>query len=307
MKHLYIIGNGFDMHHDMKTGYWQFRQWLEDNDMSVLCTIDELFGGCDDEWWQHFEKNLATAVTSEIVQEEVRENYPDFASDDFRDADWYAAEYAVENRLADAYDEIRDAFQTWVAGLETGNPLKKIEIITEDSVFLTFNYTRTLETLYEIPSDKVLHIHGKAGSGEVLVLGHGATQKEIEEMLESEYPEDDEGDDFITQRAKDAAVGGVYSQRKNTDNIINAHEAWFNSLTDVTNLYFYGHSFGEVDHPYFEKILSVVDRNSVMIEVNDFNGENKSAIDSFMAQSGIPESRYSIISLDDKMISRRHS
>ena len=46
--------------------------------MSVLCTIDELFGYCDDDWWQYFESNLATAVTSEIVQDDVRENYPDF-------------------------------------------------------------------------------------------------------------------------------------------------------------------------------------------------------------------------------------
>ena len=96
MKYLYIIGNGFDRHHGMETSYSQFRNWLEEKDLSVLCTIDELFGYCDDDWWQYFESNLATAVTSEIVQEEVRENYPDFGSDDFRDRDWYAAEYAVE-------------------------------------------------------------------------------------------------------------------------------------------------------------------------------------------------------------------
>lgn len=28
MKHLYIIGNGFDLHHRMKTSYSQFREWL---------------------------------------------------------------------------------------------------------------------------------------------------------------------------------------------------------------------------------------------------------------------------------------
>ena len=110
MKYLYIIGNGFDRHHGMETSYSQFRNWLEEKDLSVLCTIDELFGYCDDDWWQYFESNLATAVTSEIVQEEVRENYPDFGSDDFRDRDWYAAEYAVENKLSEAYGEIREAF-----------------------------------------------------------------------------------------------------------------------------------------------------------------------------------------------------
>ena len=98
MKHLYIIGNGFDRHHGMETSYSHFRNWLEDRNLSVLCTIDELFGYCDDDRWQYFESNLATAVTSEIVQEEVRENYPDFGSDDFRDRDWHVAKYAVENK-----------------------------------------------------------------------------------------------------------------------------------------------------------------------------------------------------------------
>ena len=55
MKHLYIIGNGFDLHHEMKTSYPHFREWLEANDASVLYTIDELFSYCDEDWWQNFE------------------------------------------------------------------------------------------------------------------------------------------------------------------------------------------------------------------------------------------------------------
>jgi len=76
MKNLYVIGNGFDLHHGMKTSYTDFRDWLIAHESSVL------------------ENNLATAVTSEVVKEEVQENYPDFGSDDFRDSDWYAAEIA---------------------------------------------------------------------------------------------------------------------------------------------------------------------------------------------------------------------
>ena len=94
MKNLYVIGNGFDLHHGMKTSYTDFRDWLIAHESSVLDTIDELFGDCDNAWWRDLENNLATAVTSEVVKEEVQENYPDFGSDDFRDSDWYAAEIA---------------------------------------------------------------------------------------------------------------------------------------------------------------------------------------------------------------------
>ena len=303
IKHLYIIGNGFDRHHGMHTGYLQFREWLEEKAMSVLCTIDELFGYCDNNWWQYFESNLATAVTSEIVQEEVRENYPDFGSDDFRDRDWYSAEYAVENKLSEAYGEIREAFHQWVAELKIGDKNKKIELKTDDTVFLTFNYTSTLQTLYGIDEDKVLHIHGKAGTDDELVLGHGVSEDDIEKMLERDYPiDEEEGDDYVTQRAKSAAISGVYNQRKKVDEIIKKHEEWFSSLKDVTNLYFYGHSFGEVDLPYFRKILSVVNKKNVQIEVNDFNGENKASIDAFMRSESIGTEQYSIINLNDKLL-----
>ena len=241
IKHLYIIGNGFDRHHGMHTGYLQFREWLEEKAMSVLCTIDELFGYCDNNWWQYFESNLATAVTSEIVQEEVRENYPDFESDDFRDRDWYAAEYAVENKLSEAYGEIREAFHQWVAELEMGDESKKIELKTDDAEFLTFNYTPTLETLYSIDENIILHIHGKAGTDDELVLGHGVSEGDIEKMLEKDFPiDEEEGDDYVTQRAKSAAINGVYNQRKKVDEIIKKHEEWFSSLKDVTNLYSMG-------------------------------------------------------------------
>ena len=308
MKFLYIIGNGFDLHHKMNTGYTAFRDWLEDNNSSVLTTIDELFGYCDSDWWKRFEENLATAVTSEIVKEEVQENYPDFGSDDFRDADWYAAEYAVEGILSDAYGIIKDAFNCWIANVPMGDEDRKIDLITDEAVFLTFNYTSTLEDLYNISDDKILHIHGKAGTGDELILGHGVSADEIESILEADYPTDEEeGDDYVVQNAKRAAINGVYNQRKNVEEIISKHEEWFNSLNEVTHIYIYGHSLGGVDVPYFEKILSVVKRKDVRIEVSDYNDDNKTTIEEFMKREGIGVEQYSIINLEDKMSSRLQS
>lgn len=303
MKHLYVIGNGFDLHHNMKTSWTHFKNWLIEKDLSVIYTIEDLFADCDDDWWQSFESNLATAVISDIVLEEVRENYPDFSSDNFRDSDWYDAEYAVESTLSEAYNEIRKAFHLWISGLELGDAHKKINLITEDSTFLTFNYTTTLENLYNINKSNILHIHGIAGGDEELILGHGASIKDIEKMLNDGYPTNpEEGDDFITMRAKDAAINGVYSQRKGVEGIIRNNEQWFNSLKDITNIYFYGHSFGDVDIPYFKKILSVVNKTNVMIEVNDYNDENKISINRFMISEGIKPNQYKIISLNDKLL-----
>lgn len=35
IKHLYIIGNGFDIHHDMGCSYADYRVWLEENEPTI--------------------------------------------------------------------------------------------------------------------------------------------------------------------------------------------------------------------------------------------------------------------------------
>lgn len=304
MRHLYIIGNGFDIHHKINTGYLQFREWLEINNTSVLMTIDELFGFCNNNWWKEFEKNLANAIISDIVQEEVTENYPDFGSDAFRDREWYDAEHAVENRLSYAYDDIRSAFQEWITNLEKGDKSRKIKISTKNSLFLSFNYTNTLEYLYGINNKDILYIHGKAGCEDELVLGHGASYNDIQKLLNNSYPTNlEEGDDFITQRAKDAAICGVLNQKKDVTKIIKKNEDWFKKLKDVTHVHFYGHSFGDVDLPYFRKILSSVSPTA-HIEISAYCEKDKITVDNFMSDENIGKNRYKIINLEDKLMTR---
>lgn len=304
MKHLYIIGNGFDIHHEIPSGYLDFHNWLDEvEDWETQMTIEEIFGYCNSNWWKHFEENLGSANTLDIAMEEVRENYPDFGSDDFSDGYWYDAEIAVEQKFEDAYNIIRCAFKKWVATLPYGLEKKKLRLIKKGSVFINFNYSLTLEKLYHIPELQVLHIHGKSGGTDELVLGHGLSVKEIESMMEAGEPTlDEEGDDFVTQRAKGAAINGVYEQRKKVDEIIKKHKEWFGSLRDVSYIHFYGHSFADVDLPYFREIFRIVNRNKVMVEANAFTDEDIKAVNSFMHSEGIKN--YKIITLTDRLVSR---
>ena len=41
---LYIIGNGFDRAHDLKTSYWDFRCNLEQNEEDFLVEFEKLYG-----------------------------------------------------------------------------------------------------------------------------------------------------------------------------------------------------------------------------------------------------------------------
>ena len=61
MKNLYIIGNGFDKHHEVPSGYWDFHKWLKEKNPELVEQIDELYGYSDD-LWGNFEVELATLI-----------------------------------------------------------------------------------------------------------------------------------------------------------------------------------------------------------------------------------------------------
>lgn len=73
-------------------------------------------------------------------------------------------------------------------------------------------------------------------------------------------------------------------------------------------MHFYGHSFGDVDLPYFRKILSSVNKEKVEIEINDYCGYNKEIIDSFMDSEGFTEGQgehcYHVMELTDILIKK---
>lgn len=64
-------------------------------------------------------------------------------------------------------------FSDWICGLKTlTEPIVSPMIINNNSLFLNFNYTDTLEKTYNICSENILYIHGKALNGDRLIIGH---------------------------------------------------------------------------------------------------------------------------------------
>ena len=54
MKHLYIIGNGFDIYTGLATRYSDFRLWLENNYPFFYENLQAVYD-IDAEWWNNFE------------------------------------------------------------------------------------------------------------------------------------------------------------------------------------------------------------------------------------------------------------
>lgn len=171
-KRLYIIGNGFDIHHDINSSYRAFESWLlKTKRLKNFDDVQEYFQ-CED-FWSSFEENLGAFDYISFAQDVSADNLPDMTSE-HADVTRSDARCEVENRLDDWNKTIWGAFPAWLNQLQSPNLEKKININTSDSLFLNFNYTLTLENLYGIESDNIIHIHGKQGdSPGKLLLGHG--------------------------------------------------------------------------------------------------------------------------------------
>ena len=306
IKHLYIIGNGFDIHHGINSSYLNFRNWLEKaepNIYSQLCDLYEISTNENKakEWWNDFENMLSEVDLNNYVENVVIENYPDLSKDDFRDRDYHAAENAASDELGALIYHVKRTFNAWIASLDKAEDSKRIHLIRKDSLFITFNYTRTLEEQYQIPDNQVLNIHGMVGDDE-LILGHGknyAELKEDYEMTLSQPPADlDEEEledwysshyDFVTQQTQEVAISQIASLQKDVQQIISDNRSIWDSLAEVEIIHVFGFSFSYIDTPYLSTIINHINTDKVKWEISAFSNRDREKIEAFMDDAGIKD------------------
>lgn len=71
MNRLYIIGNGFDMHHGLRTSYYDFKKYLYTNKNELHNTLEKFvsYPTSDEDLWAKFEQNLANLDIDEILSD----------------------------------------------------------------------------------------------------------------------------------------------------------------------------------------------------------------------------------------------
>ena len=234
---------------------------------------------------------------------------------DYHDADIYDAEVYIGQEFEDIIYKIKHSFNDWAAGLPKPNPNKKVDIDYDDSIFVSFNYTDTLEQLYDIAEKDILYIHGKANRDSELILGHGKTKEEIfeenkrpkpeipddlseEEIAEFKY-EIRESGDFIYDRAFDEAINKVASLQKNTEGILQLYKDLFDKFHEVRKVYIYGLSFSVVDMPYLKTWIGMLDLSKVSFEVSFYQDDDEDYFKSQLIRLGVPEHSIKMIRLND--------
>lgn len=245
---LYIIGNGFDLDHGLKTRYRDFRKWLlEHNYDDFVRDMEMMFPEINDDellLWQDFEAALEEADPLKIHQKFFQ------GVDD----GWYDSktQHVVIDRIKRRLDRIPELLRDWLTDTTKAiyNIHEKYDL-SRDSLYLSFNYTLLLEKVYSIPSDRILHIHNSIEDENPLVTGHKHTYNED---IEHSNVNIEKSMLFISQR--------LNQLQKPVDEIIEKESNFFTSLYDITNIIIFGFSLSQIDYSYFQKVLLNVHDNA---------------------------------------------
>lgn len=268
---LYIIGNGFDLQHGLKSSYDDYHEYLKTNMLNVEDFINQYFifeDKCDKKdiaySWSNFEDNLATFKAKQFFDDH------DNISEEFlnqKDPQWgdsYGVLDEVDEESEKMYLEIKQSFWNWIHEVSETKIERRGMHFAENAIFLSFNYTPTLEKVYNIPD--VFHIHGNVRdhNEESLIFGHGVKNLEGEILELDEYGESNRTPWFDAEAASRSLF---YKFQKPVDDIIDENKVFFDSIKCIEKVVVLGHSLNDIDMPYICKIKDSISNGSNWIIV----------------------------------------
>lgn len=294
MCRLFIIGNGFDLAHQLPTSYDNFKNYLSEfaginKDNVDNFTIPDIETNSDDVYSVGLETSAGFLYNLLNNTQGIGERWQDFEAalgrlnfravfDDIcpivydRDGDtnyFYTAnnQRGMGRNINIHCTNIYDIFSDWIGSIHLNNvaPLERFNMIFDrNSLFLTFNYTRTLENIYHIQPENICHIHGMLN--EPLIVGHGLNDEEIRRLHDTYAREFIGAEDDLTQTIREL--------RKAVTTRINLFQDFFERLNNITEIYSYGFSFSNVDLPYIERICAVINTCNVTWYQYTYNGSD---------------------------------
>lgn len=282
---LYIIGNGFDLHHGIPSKYSDFEQYLLTADRALHDRIQEYIPV--EENWSDLEARLADIDAAQIV-DATSMFLKSYGADDWRDSDNHDFQYETSNIVEALSTTLKLRFGEWIRQLEIpfleDLPVCPLRLPTT-ARYLTFNYTSTLTDIYRIPSPQILHIHGEAKKQQDLVLGHAWNPKEIPSLNEDADEDSDprlvEGNSII-----DDYFGQTF---KDTQRMIKENRRFFDSLANLSKIMVLGHSLSPVDEPYFREIVARINVNRVRWIVTYHEDQQREEHRNTLLNIGVPE------------------
>ena len=217
-----------------------------------------------DSLWSDFEEALAHINGSAILGTvDMWLDSFNAYDEDAQAADFFAAIDIATSPATEIVQTLSIRFRKWVETLKPTKEAFLLDVFRPESIYLNFNYTEFLETIYHIPSQAITYIHGcRTSKKHELILGHAPDASEFDDWTPTRsipnYKSNRKA--YMINSALDVASRTLIeydeATTKDTSTIINNHNAFFSKLTDIKNIVVIGHSLSVVDYPYFKEIIT---------------------------------------------------
>lgn len=293
---LYIIGNGFDRHHDIPSDYRDFGSYLAAVDRDTYREVEAYFNVDDEFWWQ-FEQQLASFDTDAVINY-ASQFLTSYGADNWSDSGHHDYQYELDRVVEAISKTLQERFAQWVRQLPIPS-LSSCNIeplpLDPNAFYLNFNYTQTLQWTYRIPDDQILHIHGRARDpADRLILGHGWKRTASDSLNHGV----DMSDADVRVVEGNEIVDRYFSATfKPTAKIIAHNQTFFSNLKAIRQIYVMGHSLAEVDAPYFAEIIKNINPSLVRWMISYHH--NPTHARAKFSEFGIDMSLASFATLDD--------
>lgn len=288
-KKIFILGNGFDLNFKLPTSPDNYKKCLESftiEGSSGSSSALDFFDQYIDDYWSNTEQNLANLDLVSLSADNIVP--PDYLSDHESDRDGGIVQ--MEQLSDDVINARNEALALMASEADStdidSSPINKMAF--DKAVIISFNYTTTLERLYDLNESTVLHIHGCLEDGDRLIFGFKDDESyspdgtlvtntflskqldiEIEQIESNSLLSRDEKDELIESLRDNYDFDDYYIDGQN--NVLvslyrqNQKKFQFDKLKSflkrnidvnsrVKEIVVLGHSLNDVDSEYFELI-----------------------------------------------------
>ena len=280
---LYIIGNGFDIAHGLSTQYQNFKKWLLKSGLNSFARrMETLYPDVknDNDEWNDIETALGHFNMEDVIA------YDKYYTDCNNSKE---VVLPVGNNIKAVTASLSSNLWKWIMSVDLLSA-KRMFQLEETALFVNFNYTLTLENVYEIPNTDVWHIHGSiSDKTNVLVIGYG-----VDDMFDNapNPPSYSPTDDDMRRNI-------MTDMKKPVDYCIGEFHKWqcFAKLKNIKHVKVIGHSCSNVDEPYFTDIAKSISKDADwLFYIHDGLKEKKYAefASRIISQDGL-EQVYSVV------------
>ena len=235
MDTLYIIGNGFDLHHGLDTSYKNFRDNVVLKTPNLRRLLLDLYGDDinEDMWWSDFEAKLSDIDYNHLLNS---------------DNGVAMGGMKVQNFLT---GQLPPLFGKWIKSIKLKNAPEKQLDIDKDALFFTFNYSLVLEKIYKVNKDNIWHIHNSIEEVDKIIVGHDSDLNTLISNYNLNRGNKQYNSWIVDNIIPFAAEGAKDVEKRIADNMEN-----FNKYSNIKHIISMGFSFNKIDMPYVKAIIS---------------------------------------------------